>query len=234
MQESWRWFGPEDTVTLEQIVQAGASGVVTALDHIPTGETWPARDIADRWALLDAHGLEWVVVESVPVHQDIKLRQGDYQRIIANYQQTLRNLGEQGIRRVCYNFMPVVDWTRTNLDFELDNASSALRFEMADFVAYDVFMLERPGARQDYDNEVLERAEQRFADLSQADKALLEENIIAGLPGGEGSYDRAGIREAIAAFTDIGTAGLRANLESFLQDVVPVAEAAGVVLFFWR
>ncbi len=230
MQESWRWFGPEDTVTLEQIVQAGASGVVTALDHIPTGETWPVRDIADRRALLDAHGLEWVVVESVPVHQDIKLRQGDYQRIIANYQQTLRNLGEQGIRRVCYNFMPVVDWTRTNLDFELDNASSALRFEMADFVAYDVFMLERPGARQDYDNEVLERAEQRFADLSQADKALLEENIIAGLPGGEGSYDRAGIREAIAAFTDIGTAGLRANLESFLQDVVPVAEAAGVVL----
>ena len=230
MQESWRWFGPDDTVTLEQIVQAGASGVVTALDHIPTGEVWPVEDIRERQEMLRKNGLEWVVVESVPVHRDIKLRQGDYERIITNYQQTLRNLGSLGVQRVCYNFMPVVDWTRTSLDFELDNASSALRFEMADFVAYDLFMLERPGAEQDYAADVLERAGQRFAELSEAERGTLEQNIIAGLPGGEGSYDRAGIRQAIAAFTDLGAEGMRANLKSFLQDVVPVAEEAGIVM----
>ena len=230
MQESWRWFGPDDTVTLEQIVQAGASGVVTALDHIPTGEVWPIEDILERQEMLRQHGLEWVVVESVPVHQDIKLRQGDYRRIISNYQQTLRNLSSLGVRRVCYNFMPVVDWTRTSLDFELDNASSALRFEMTDFVAYDLFILERPGAEQDYTADVLERAGQRFAELSEAERATLEQNIIAGLPGGEGSYDRAGIRQAIVAFTDLGTEGMRANLKSFLQGVVPVAEEAGIVM----
>ena len=230
MQESWRWFGPDDTVTLEQIVQAGASGVVTALDHIPTGEVWPIEDILERQEMLRQHGLEWVVVESVPVHQDIKLRQGDYRRIISNYQQTLRNLSSLGIGRVCYNFMPVVDWTRTSLDFELGNASSALRFEMTDFVAYDLFILERPGAEQDYAADVLERAGQRFAELSEAERGTLEQNIIAGLPGGEGSYDRAGIRQAIAAFTDLGTEGMRANLKSFLQDVVPVAEEAGIVM----
>ena len=230
MQESWRWFGPDDTVTLEQIVQAGASGIVTALDHIPTGKVWPVRDIAERQELLQRHGLEWVVVESVPVHQDIKLRQGDFKRIIANYQQTLRNLGSLGIRRVCYNFMPVVDWTRTNLDFELDNTSSALRFEMADFVAYDVFMLERPDAENDYGDSVLESARRRFAELSEQEKENLEKNIIAGLPGGEGSYDRAGIREAIGAFTDLGTEGMRANLVAFLEDIIPVAEEAGIVM----
>ena len=124
MLESWRWFGPDDTVALEQIVQAGATGVVTALDHIPTGEVWPAQDILERQEMIREHGLEWVVVESVPVHQDIKLRSGDFERVITNYGQTLRNLGSAGVLRVCYNFMPVVDWTRTNLDFELENASS--------------------------------------------------------------------------------------------------------------
>lgn len=230
MQESWRWFGPEDTVTLEQIVQAGATGIVTALDHIPAGEIWPVEDIRERKAMLAEHGLEWVVVESVPVHQDIKLRNRDYKRIIANYQQSLRNLGGEGIRRVCYNFMPVVDWTRTNLDFELDNASSALRFEMADFVAYDVFMLERPGATDDYEEDALLRAKERFDSMSEAQKEGLEKNIIAGLPGGEGSYDRVGIREAISNFTDIGNDGMRANLVAFLEDIIPVAEEAGIVM----
>ena len=230
MQESWRWFGPDDTVTLEQIVQAGACGVVTALDHIPTGEVWPVEDILERLEILHGNGLEWVVVESVPVHQDIKLRRGDYARLIANYQQTIRNLGSLGIRRLCYNFMPVVDWTRTNLDFELDNASSALRFEMVDFVAYDIFVLERPGAEEDYSVDLVERAGERFVDLSDAEKDNLEKNIIAGLPGGEGSYDRAGIRRAIATFADLGTEGMRENLKAFLQDVVPVAEEAGIVM----
>ena len=230
MQETWRWFGPDDTVSLEQIVQAGASGVVTALDHIPTGESWPREDIAERNALLRSHGLEWSVVESVPVHQDIKLRKGDYQRLIENYRTTLKNLGAEGVTRVCYNFMPVVDWTRTNLDFELDNASSALRFEMTDFVAYDAFILKREGAENDYSTDLLEQAKSRLQAMSTAQKEDLEINIIAGLPGGEGSWDREGIRAAIKQFTDLGTAGLRANLIAFLRDIIPAAEEAGVVL----
>ncbi len=230
MQETWRWFGPDDTVSLEQIVQAGASGVVTALDHIPTGEVWPRQDIAERNALLFSHGLEWSVVESVPVHQDIKLRQGDYQRLIENYRTTLKNLGAEGVTRVCYNFMPVVDWTRTNLDFELDNASSALRFEMTDFVAYDAFILKREGAENDYSDDLLEQAKSRLQAMSTAQQEDLEINIIAGLPGGEGSWDREGIRAAIKQFTDLGTAGLRANLIAFLRDIIPAAEEAGVVL----
>lgn len=230
MQETWRWFGPDDTVSLEQIVQAGASGVVTALDHIPTGEVWPRKDIAERNALLRSHGLEWSVVESVPVHQDIKLRKGDYQRLIENYRITLKNLGAEGITRVCYNFMPVVDWTRTNLDFELDNASSALRFEMTDFVAYDAFILEREGAANDYSDDLLEQAKSRLQTMSEAQRIDLETNIIAGLPGGEGSWDREGIRGAIKQFTDLGTAGLRANLIAFLRDIIPAAEEADVVL----
>ncbi len=230
MQETWRWFGPDDTVSLEQIVQAGASGVVTALDHIPTGEAWPREDIAERNALLRSHGLEWSVVESVPVHQDIKLRKGDYQRLIENYRTSLKNLGAEGVTRVCYNFMPVVDWTRTNLDFELDNASSALRFEMTDFVAYDAFILEREGAENDYSIDLLAQAKSRLQAMSTAQKEDLEINIIAGLPGGEGSWDREGIRAAIKQFTDLGTAGLRANLIAFLRDIIPAAEEAGVVL----
>ena len=230
MQETWRWFGPDDTVSLEQIVQAGASGVVTALDHIPTGEAWPREDIAERNALLRSHGLEWSVVESVPVHQDIKLRKGDYRRLIENYRTTLKNLGAEGVTRVCYNFMPVVDWTRTNLDFELDNASSALRFEMTDFVAYDAFILEREGAENDYSVDLLAKAKSRLQAMSTAQKEDLEINIIAGLPGGEGSWDREGIRAAIKQFTDLGTEGLRANLIAFLRDIIPAAEKAGVVL----
>jgi mannonate dehydratase len=230
MQETWRWFGPDDTVSLEQIVQAGASGVVTALDHIPTGEAWPREDIAERNALLRSHGLEWSVVESVPVHQDIKLRKGDYQRLTENYRTSLKNLGAEGVTRVCYNFMPVVDWTRTNLDFELDNASSALRFEMTDFVAYDAFILEREGAKNDYSGDLLAQAKSRLQAMSTAQQEDLEINIIAGLPGGEGSWDREGIRAAIKQFTDLGTAGLRANLIAFLRDIIPAAEEAGVVL----
>ena len=230
MQETWRWFGPDDTVTPQQIRQAGASGVVTALDHIKTGEIWPLEEIKTRQSLLTQNGIEWTVAESVPVHQDIKLRKGNYQVFIDNYRQSLVNLGKQGIKRVCYNFMPVVDWTRTNLSFELENGSSALRFEMSDFVAYDIHILERPNAASDYSEAQVGKAAERFSGMDEEDKILLESNIIAGLPGGEGSYDRQGIREAIEVFRGIGTAGLRRNLLSFLADIVPTAEAAGVVL----
>ena len=230
MKETWRWFGPEDSVSLEQIVQAGATGVVTALDHIATGDVWPRAEIVKRKVLLEEHGLEWSVVESVPVHQNIKLRKGDFARLIDNYRETVRNLGAEGINRVCYNFMPVVDWTRTNLDFELDNASSALRFEMTDFVAYDVFILQRDGAQNDYSEDLLVRAKGRHELMSNQQQLDLETNIIAGLPGGEGSWDREGIRAAIKEFTELGTDGLRANLIQFLCDVIPSAEKAGVLL----
>ena len=228
MQETWRWFGPGDTITLRQIRQAGATGIVTSLHEIPTGEVWPLSVIQSRKAEIEAAGMNWSVVESVPLHNDIKTRTGDYLRHIANYQETLRNLGAAGIDTVCYNFMPVVDWTRTNLSYQLPNASQALRFEMTDFIAYDVFMLERENAEQDYNQEQLDIAKARFEALSPAERELLEKNIIAGLPGGEGSYDREGIRKAIAQFIALGTEGYRQHLFAFLQAVIPVAEEAGV------
>ena len=150
-------------------------------------------DILERKQLLEQHGLAWPVVESVPVHNDIKTRTGRYATYIQNYQQSLENLGKAGINRVCYNFMPVVDWTRTNLNYELPNQAQALRFEMTDFVAYDVYALQRPGAAEDYDEGLLARASERYKAMSEGERAMLETNIIAGLPGGEGSYDRAGI-----------------------------------------
>jgi mannonate dehydratase len=228
MQETWRWFGPEDSVSLENIIQAGARGVVTSLHHIPTGEAWPLAEIEQRKALIEAAGLTWSVVESIPLHNDIKTRSGRYQQYIENYQQSLRNVGAAGVEVVCYNFMPVVDWTRTNLMYKLPNESHALRFEMTDFAAYDVCLLQRDGAAEDYDAQLLLRARQRFEAMSDAQRALLEQNIIAGLPGGEGAYDREGIRRAIAEFIALGTEGFRDNLIAFLEAVIPVAEAAGV------
>lgn len=230
MLQTWRWFGPDDAVTLERIAQAGATGVVTSLHHIPTGEAWPLTEIAQRKREIEAAGLSWAVVESVPLHNDIKTRSGDFRRYIANYQETLQNLGTAGVDVVCYNFMPVVDWTRTNLDYTLPNRSRALRFEMTDFVAYDVHVLQRDGAANDYDAATLARARQRFDAMSNTERQLLETNIIAGLPGGEGSYDREGIRRAIGEFIALGEQGLRANLVAFLEAVVPVAEEYGVRL----
>lgn len=230
MIESWRWFGPDDTVTLEQIVQAGAVGIVSALDHVPTGEAWPIEDILERKELIESFGLSWSVVESVPLHNDIKTRTGDFERYIENYQTSIRNLGQCGINRVCYNFMPVVDWTRTNLSYDLPNRAQALRFEMTDFAAYDLFVLQRQGAEESYEATIIERATQRFDAMSDDDKRLLEKNIIAGLPGGEGSYDRDGIREAIAVFTTMGEEQFRRNLFSFLEAIIPVAETAGVAM----
>ena len=230
MEETWRWFGPDDTVTLEQIGQAGATGIVTALDHVPTGEFWPAADIEERKRLIEAAGLSWAVVESVPLHNDIKTRSGEYRRYIENYKESIRNLGAAGIHRICYNFMPVVDWTRTNLAYDLPNKAQALRFEMTDFAAYDLFVLERDGAKESYSELVVERATERFHAMPQEARAALERNIIAGLPGGEGSYSRDSIRTAIEEFSKLGNEAYRANLIAFLEEIIPVAEDAGVVM----
>ncbi|MGB5722184.1 MAG: mannonate dehydratase, partial [Woeseiaceae bacterium] len=170
------------------------------------------------------------VVESVPLHNDVKTRSGEYRRYIDNYKQSIRNLSAAGIHRICYNFMPVVDWTRTNLTYELPNNAQALRFEMTDFAAYDLFVLERDGAKDSYSDAVIARATERFEAMSPEARAALENNIIAGLPGGEGSYDRDGIRAAIDRFSKLGNDGYRANLIAFLEEVVPVAESAGVVM----
>lgn len=228
MQETWRWFGPSDPVTLTNIAQAGATGIVSALHDVATGEPWPLEQILQQKAMIEAQGLSWAVVESIPLHNDLKTGRGDYQRLLENYKSSIRNVGAAGISVVCYNFMPVVDWTRTNLTYTLPNASEALRFEMTDFAAYDVYMLQRDNAEKDYDSEVLNKARERFEAMQKEEKTLLEQNIIAGLPGGEGSYDREGIREAIAEFNELGTEGLRANLIRFLREVIPVAEEAGV------
>jgi mannonate dehydratase len=230
MQETWRWFGPNDPVSLTHIIQAGASGVVTSLHEVPTGAAWPLVAILERKRLIEEQGLNWAVVESVPVHNDIKTRTGQYQEYIENYKTSLRNLAEAGVTTVCYNFMPVVDWTRTNLSYQLPNQSQALRFEMTDFAAYDVYVLKRKNAQQSYAPEVLKRAEQRFADMSEEERQLLEKNIIAGLPGGDGSYDRETIGAAIDQFIQLGNDGMRANLFAFLREVVPVAEDVGLHL----
>ena len=228
MHQTWRWFGPTDSVSLAKIAQAGATGVVTSLHHVPTGDPWPLDEILARKQEIEEAGLRWEVVESIPLHNDLKTRSGEYRQLLANYKASVRNVGAAGIEVVCYNFMPVVDWTRTNLDYQLQDDSRALRFEMTDFAAYDVYILERDGAASDYDPDLLESARLRLEAMSEAEKALLEKNIIAGLPGGEGSYDRAGIKRAIAEFIALGNEGMRANLLSFLEEVIPVAEEAGV------
>ena len=209
MQETWRWFGPNDSISLEKIIQAGATGIVSSLHEIATGEAWPLDAIQARKKIIEDAGLEWSVIESIPMHNDIKTRTGNFQRYIDNYKESILNAGKAGVKVVCYNFMPVVDWTRTNLMYRLPNASHALRFEMTDFAAYDVYLLQRAGAEADYSPQVMARAKERFDGMSDEEKILLEKNIIAGLPGGEGSYTRDTIRAAIQQFIDLGTEGMR-------------------------
>ncbi|WP_226704716.1 mannonate dehydratase [Microbulbifer elongatus] len=230
MQETWRWFGPTDSISLKHIAQAGASGIVSALHEIPAGELWSEQDIRRQKDLIDSEGLTWSVIESIPVHNDIKARSGDYARMIENYRQSVINAGNVGIKTICYNFMPVVDWTRTNLNYSLPNGGQALRFEMADFAAYDIHVLNRPGAEGDYSQELLDKANARIKSLDDEQILQLERNIIAGLPGGEGSHDRGGIRKTIQLFNELGTDRLRENLFLFLREVVPAAESVGVKL----
>lgn len=230
MQETWRWFGPKDPISLEKIRQAGASGIVTSLHHIATGEAWPLDEVVRRKQAIEQAGLNWAVVESIPVHNDIKLRTGNFKQQIENYKESLKSVGQAGIQTVCYNFMPVVDWTRTNLSYRLGNNAQALRFEMADFAAYDIFILQRPGAQQAYDAQVQEQARARYEVMTETQQQELEKNIIAGLPGGEGSYTRAGIRSAIDAFVRLGEEQFREHLILFLEEIIPVAEASGVKL----
>ncbi len=230
MLQSWRWYGPDDPVLLDHVRQAGARGVVTALHDIYDGQVWPPADIARRKTEIERGGLSWMVVESIPVHPAIKLGTPGAADPIACYAQTIRNLADAGIRTICYNFMPVVDWVRTDLRYPAPNGGLALRFDAIDFAAYDLFVLGRAGAAQSYGDDVVREAEARMAALSEATIAALEQTIIAGLPGSELSHDRASIRDAIADYAAIDDARLRANLIAFLEAVVPVAESVGARL----
>lgn len=230
MESCWRWFGPKDLVPLQHARQAGATGIVTALHEVSYARAWTPGEIEARKALVEAAGLRWSVCESIPVPSAIKLGGAGAKAAIDVWKDSLANLARSGIKTICYNFMPVVDWTRTDLRFEMPTTALALRFDMAEFVAYDVFVLRRKGAEEDYTPELVRRAEARLAGLTPEAAQRLENNIIAGLPGGEDSYGREAIRSAIALFDGMTEDDLQASLDAFLREVVPVAAELGARL----
>lgn len=230
MEECFRWYGPGDPVTLDHVRQTGATGVVSALHHIYDGSAWKSADIASYKANIEQSGLTWSVVESIPVHNSIKLGSGEAGRYIGFYKDTIRALAENGITTICYNFMPVVDWSRTDLMHKVPSTGYALRFDAIDFAAYDLFALKRNNAEDNYTPERIEEARVRYGALSEDEINQIERNLIAGLPATERTYDRESFRAALADYNGIDAAALKANLSAFLREIVPVAQEVGARL----
>ena len=236
MQETWRWFGPQDLVSISDVAQAGASGVVSALHHIPTGDVWELEDIKKRQAEIShfadgsSSGLVWSVVESLPISEDIKKRSGNWKDHIANYCKSMEHLAQAGLEVICYNFMPVLDWTRTDLAWRTQTGATTMRFDLIDFAVFDLHVLKRAGSENDFDYELQEKAAERFRSMTQDDCAALAENIVFGLPGAAEKFSMDDVRQHLAEYDNISPQQLRGNLISFLAEVAPVAQDLGLRL----